>query len=212
MTSGHPNPYRTGGASSRGLRRRSPARRLLPVAVAVWAVLELWLLMVIGNASNGLIVFVVLLAGFVLGALVIKAAGRRAWQRLAESLHPHSGREEGAGRPEPRRGGQALTMLGGLLLMVPGVISDAVGLLCIFPPTAGLLRRAAGRLLARGGGPLSAAYRDGLSARERMRAHRPGGKVVRGQVVREDRPTEQDGEPGRGVDRARRAEDEQGED
>ena len=58
----------------------------------------------------------------------------------------------------------------------------------------------------------SAAYRDGLSARERMRAHRPGGKVVRGQVVREDRPTEQDGEPGRGVDRARRAEDEQGED
>ncbi|RKN44757.1 FxsA family membrane protein [Streptomyces hoynatensis] len=211
MTSGTPNPYRTGGgASSRGLRRRSRARRLLPLGVAVWAVLEFWLLTVIGNATNGLIVFVILLAGFVLGAVVIKIAGRRAWQRLTESLRPPAGREERAGAPEPRRGGNGLTMLGGLLLMLPGLISDAVGLLCIFPPTAELLRRSAGRLLSRGGGPLGAAYREGVSARDRMRMHRPDGKVVRGQVVRdedraagtgEERERGDRGEPGDREDR-----------
>ncbi|MDT0309423.1 FxsA family membrane protein [Streptomyces sp. DSM 44917] len=176
MTTGGAHPYRA-------RRPRRGPWALFPLAIAAWAVAEIWLLLALGEAAGGLTVFLLLAAGVVLGAVVIKRAGQRAWQRLAESVR------SGAG-PRPG-GGQALTMLGGLLLMVPGLLSDVLGLLCLFPPTAALLRRGAARYVERRAGPLTAAFDE---AARRRGPTPPNGRVVPGEVVHDD-PGEDD--PGR---------------
>ncbi|TDC74823.1 FxsA family membrane protein [Streptomyces hainanensis] len=180
MSIGRPNPYGNQGATSvRPVRRRRRALPLLPLAVAAWALLEIYLLILLGDMTSGFVVFLVLLGGLLLGGVVIKRAGSRAWQRLAASLRPE-------GAPADDRGGNGLTMLGGLLLMVPGLLSDLVGLLCLFPPTAALLRKGGARYLRRRGGPLGEAYREARVARDRMRMRRPDGRVVSGEVVSEE--------------------------
>lgn len=65
---------------------RSRLRTFLPLGIAAWLVLEIWLLTVVAGATSGFLVFLLLLAGLVLGAVVIKRAGRRAFQNLNEAL------------------------------------------------------------------------------------------------------------------------------
>jgi UPF0716 protein FxsA len=139
-------------------------RRFLPLVVAAWAVLELWLLIEVAQLIGWFPLIALLAASVVLGAWVIKRAGMRAL-RAATS-----------GKAEART---AVSIAGGLLLIVPGLLSDLLGLACLFPPTAALLRRSSSRLLTRGGGPLGDAYR----MQEQMRIHRPDGKVVPGEVI-----------------------------
>ncbi|MFI8998797.1 FxsA family membrane protein [Streptomyces sp. NPDC053542] len=163
--------------------QRSRARRLVPLGIAVWVVLEVWLLTLVGGAAGGLTVFLLLVAGVVLGGYVIKRAGRRAWQNLAGAFQ-----QPGAdpAKPAPETGGgNMLPMLGGLLLMCPGLVSDAAGLLCLFPPTRKLLQRRLERLLARQASATPGSFGDAFQ-QARMRA--PDGKVVPGEVVRDDEP------------------------
>ncbi|MGD9484331.1 FxsA family membrane protein [Streptomyces sp. TRM70308] len=186
---------RDGGPATGGPRTRPRARvrALLPLAVAAWAVLEVWLLLLVGDAAGGLTVFLLLAATFVLGAAVIKRAGRRALRTLTEALQP-PGTAPGPAAARPSRtpsGGHAPAVLGGLLLMLPGLLSDAAGLLCLFPPTAALLRRGTDRWLARrasaaGTGSLGEALRQARTAGDQARMRRPDGKVVQGEVVRDD--------------------------
>ncbi|GGR19465.1 membrane protein [Streptomyces netropsis] len=167
--------------------KRGRARRLIPLAVALWAVLEIWLLMMVADAAGGLTVLALLVGGVLLGGFVIKRAGRRAWQRLTESLQPPKAPEAGqAPGATGGAGGNGLTMLGGLLLMVPGLISDAAGLLCLFPPTRALLRKG----LERGVDRRAAAFGPGTlgDAFQQARMHQPDGKVVQGEVIRDDEP------------------------
>ncbi|WP_129838279.1 FxsA family membrane protein [Streptomyces sp. RFCAC02] len=187
MTTGSPSPYRDTGRGTAGSPtgpRRRRRRPWAPIAVAVWALLEIWLLTLVGRAAGGMTVFLLLVAGAVVGAIVIKRAGRRAWARLTEGLRPPGAGTQGGATAT--RGGNGLTMLGGLFLMVPGIISDVVGLLCVFPPTARLLRRTAGGYLARRRGPVGEAFRDARWARDRARVRRPDGRVVPGEVVRDE--------------------------
>ncbi|MEV6943575.1 FxsA family membrane protein [Streptomyces sp. NPDC051172] len=171
MTTGAPTPTHPTRP------RRSRLRTFLPLGVAAWAVLEIWLLTVVAGASSGLTVFLLLLAGFVFGAAVIKKAGRRAFQNLNETLQ-RGGTPQGGG-------GNGLLMLGGLLLMIPGLISDAVGLLLLIPPVQKALSRFTERTLdrkLRAAGPGS--FGDAF---QQARIHRPDGKVVQGEVIRDER-------------------------
>jgi UPF0716 protein FxsA len=199
MTTGTPSPYdpRRGqeGAAPGGRPtrpRRSRARSLLPLAAAAWAALEIWLLLLLADAAGGLTVLAVLVAGFLAGSAVVKRAGRRAWRNLADSVQQvqEQMRDPAAGPgptpPATPRGGTGTAMLGGLLLMVPGLASDAAGLLCLFPPTAALLRRGASRLAGSGG--LGQTFQQARTAQDQVRIHRPDGKVVQGEVVRDDDP------------------------
>ncbi len=79
MTTGAHGPYPA-------RPRRSRLRTLLPLGVAAWLVLEIWLLTLVAGASSGLVVFLILLAGIVLGSYVIKRAGRRAFRNLTETV------------------------------------------------------------------------------------------------------------------------------
>ncbi len=163
--------------------RRSRLRTFLPLGIAAWLVLEIWLLTLVAGASNGLVVFLVLLAGFVLGSIVIKRAGRRAFRRLSEALQQQqSGVVPAAARPNSE--GNGLMMLGGLLLMIPGLVSDAVGLLLLLPPVQKAVSRSAERTFERklreaDPGTLGGAF-------QQARMHRPDGKVVQGEVIRDE--------------------------
>lgn len=207
MTSREPYPYDPpddgqGSGRDANARRgsggpgRSRAARLLPLGVAAWALLEIWLLILIGETAGALAVFGLLVGGLLLGVFVIKRAGRRAWRRLAESVQEaQQAAQTGKATPQSAErsgGGNALTMLGGLLLAVPGLVSDVAALLCLFPPTAGLMRRSTQRYLERrsgfASGSIGDAYQQARRAEEQMRMHKPDGKVVQGEVVRDDEP------------------------
>ncbi|MFJ9816991.1 FxsA family membrane protein [Streptomyces sp. NPDC101151] len=178
MTTGAPT-----SAPTTSRPRRSRLRRYLPLGLAVWLVLEIWLLTQVAGAAGGLTVFLLLVAGFVAGSVVIKRAGRRAFQSLNEVL-------QRGGSPS-RGGGNGLMMLGGLLLMIPGLISDAAGLLLLLPPVQKAVSRYTERALDKS---LRRAAPGSLGdAFQQARIHRPDGKVVQGEVIREDRP--EPGEP-----------------
>ncbi|MDN0196301.1 FxsA family membrane protein [Streptomyces sp. S.PNR 29] len=162
--------------------RRSRLRTFLPLGVAAWLVLEIWLLTVVAGASSGLVVFLLLVAGFVLGSVVIKRAGRRAFRNLTETLQQQQAGVMPTARPNSE--GNGLMMLGGLLLMIPGLISDAAGLLLLLPPIQKAVSRYAERTFDR-------KLRDAASgtlgdAFQQARIHRPDGKVVQGEVIRDE--------------------------
>ncbi|WP_026328356.1 FxsA family membrane protein [Streptomyces sulphureus] len=206
MTSRAPNPFESpreepGGGDGRptGPGRRRRGVSFLPLGVAAWAVLEIWLFTVVADAAGWGLVLLLLVAGFFAGAVAIKRAGRRAWRNLTDAVQKAQAAAARGEAPETEKDaehrGNGLAMLGGLLLMIPGFVSDVAGLLCLFPPTARLLRRGTVRLLERRTGGLGDAYQQARRAEEQVRMHRPDGKVVQGEVVRED---EQDGgDPGR---------------
>ncbi|MGW0859465.1 FxsA family membrane protein [Streptomyces sp. NPDC002690] len=178
MTTGTPPPNRP---------RRSRVRRFLPLGIVAWLVLEIWLLILVADAAGGFTVLLLLVAGFVCGAAVVKKAGRRAFSNLTETLRQAPGQpgaEEGRPEPQPAARGNGFLMLGGILLMIPGMLSDLAGLLLLVPPVrkalSGLTERALERRMrAASPGSLSGAFHQ-------ARMHRPDGKVVQGEVIRED--------------------------
>lgn len=170
MTTGAPTP------TYPARPRRSRLRTFLPLGIAAWLVLEIWLLTVVADATSGLVVFLLLLAGLVLGSVVVKRAGRRAFQALNEAL-------QRGGTPESG-GGNGLMMLGGLLIMLPGLISDALGMVLLIPPVQKALSRYAERTVDR---KLREATPGSFGdAFQQARMHRPDGKVVQGEVIRDE--------------------------
>jgi UPF0716 protein FxsA len=149
--------------------RASRLKRFLPLLVVAYVLLELWLMVIVAEQIGWLLVLLLLLAGFVAGASVIKRAGLKAFAAVRKG----GALPEGDART-------AVAMAGGVLLMIPGFITDVLGLLCLVPPVARRLQRAPMALLRRG--PLG----DAVRLQEQVRMHRPDGKVVQGEVVQED--------------------------
>jgi UPF0716 protein FxsA len=77
---------------------------------------------------------VVLLAGSVLGLWLARREGMRAVRALAEAA-----RDGRVAHVELTDG--LLVAMGGLLLVVPGLVTDVAGLLLLLPPTRSLARR-----------------------------------------------------------------------
>ena len=104
----------------------------------LWAALELFVAIRVADAIGVLATVVLLLLSWPLGSWALRSQGRAAWRRLGEAVS--AGRSPGR---EVLDG--ALVLVGGILLIVPGFISDALGALALLPPTRALMRR----LLAR---------------------------------------------------------------
>ncbi len=119
---------------------------LLIVLFIVVPLVELYVIIQVGQAIGVLPTIGILLADSLLGSWLLRNQGRLAWRRFAETLQ--------AGRPPAREvidGG--LIILGGALLLTPGFVSDLFGLALLLPPTravirAFLARRLAGRMTA----------------------------------------------------------------
>ncbi|WP_069772016.1 FxsA family membrane protein [Streptomyces sp. LUP30] len=175
MTTGSPiRAYPTDARPRRPQPRRSRLRTFLPLGLAAWLVLEIWLLTVVAGATSGPAVLLILGAGFVLGVVVIKRAGRRAFQNLNEALR--------RGQAPRKGGGNGLMMLGGLLLMIPGLASDAIGLLLLLPPVQKAVGAYGERKLREAAGTPGSLG----DAFQQARIHRPDGKVVQGEVLRDE--------------------------
>ncbi|MFE6460324.1 FxsA family membrane protein [Streptomyces cinereoruber] len=181
----------TGVPPSPAPNKRSRARTFLPLGLAAWLVLEIWLLTVVADAAGGPTVLALLVGGAVLGTVVVKRAGRRAFRNLTSTFQQAQEAARTGGVPvAPERTGaedrNGFLMLGGLLLILPGLVSDAVGLLLLIPPVRSFLGRRAEKAVER---RMSAASPGSLQdAFQQARIHRPDGKVVQGEVVREDAP------------------------
>lgn len=182
----------TTGAPPPTAPRRSRARTYLPLAVAAWLVLEIWLLTVVADAAGGFAVLGLLLGAGLLGAVVIKRAGRRAFANLTRTMQQQTGQDAAPPTALARAEGNGLLMLGGLLLMLPGIVSDVAGLLLLLPPVRTGLGRFAERSLER---RVNAAVPGGLgNAFQQARMHRPDGKVVQGEVIRDGAAPRRDDE------------------
>ncbi|MCX4524723.1 MULTISPECIES: FxsA family membrane protein [unclassified Streptomyces] len=174
----------TGVPTSTAPRRRSPARTFLPLAVAAWLILEIWLLSLVAGQAGGLAVAALLAGAMVLGVVVIKRAGRRAFKNLTETFQ--QAQQGVAPTAQQPGGGNGLTMLAGLLLIMPGLLSDLAGLLLLLPPVRAFVSRRASRSLER---KMAAAPSGSFGdAFQQARIHYPDGKIVQGEVIREDRP------------------------
>ncbi|WP_347354103.1 FxsA family protein [Intrasporangium sp.] len=161
-----------------------PRRRLRPTRVAGLVLLGLLILEVLAirfvtQQIGGGPTFLLLVATSALGGWVVAHEGRRRWHALDEAVR--------AGRPPEREVADGiLVLLGGLLLLLPGFVSDVFGLLLVLPPTRALARRLfvllLGRhLLVRVAGHPGAGFGPGSG---------PGSgaanQVIEGHVVRDD--------------------------
>jgi len=114
---------------------------LLLVAFVVVPLLEIWVIVQVGQAIGVVPTLVLLLVDAVLGTWLFRREGRKAWAALREAIAEHRvpAREVADG---------ALVVVGGAFLLSPGFVTDGVGVLCLLPPTRALLRRALTRVVA----------------------------------------------------------------
>lgn len=101
----------------------------------VWPIVELFVAIQIAQAIGVLLTVVLLIAGWPVGLWLMKAEGRLARRRLSTAV------AQGVA-PGREVLDAALVVLGGLLLIIPGFITDALGLSLLIAPTRGLIRRA----------------------------------------------------------------------
>jgi UPF0716 protein FxsA len=180
-----------GGAGAPGAAPDSRAGRgltvplLLVVALVGVPILELYVLLQVGQVLGVLPTLVLLVLMSLVGAWLLRREGTRAWQAFRGALA--SGR-----LPAKEVADGALVILGGALLLTPGFATDAFGLCCVIPPTRAVLRRLLTRAVAQ---RLQVGGVVGGLAAERLRREtgpapgRPGrggrGDVVDGEVTSE---------------------------
>ena len=116
---------------------------MILLLLILWPVAELLVVIAVAEAIGVLYTILLLLVTWPLGSWVLRSQGAAAWRRLSAAVA--EGRSPGR---EVLDG--ALVLIGGLLLIIPGFISDAFGVLALLPPTRTLLRRQlAGHLQSR---------------------------------------------------------------
>lgn len=128
---------------------------VLVLLFIVVPIVELYVLIQIGQAIGALPAIALLILDSVIGALLLRAQGRAAWRRFNRTLT--EGRMPGR---EVIDG--VLVIFGGALLLTPGFLTDILGLVLLLPPTRALVRRV---LVARFGGRLVTNATAGASSR-----------------------------------------------
>ena len=98
-----------------------------------WFAAELFVVIEVAGVIGVGATILLLILSWPIGAWALKTQGRAAWRRLSDAVA--AGRSPGR---EVLDG--VLVLLGGLLLIVPGFISDILGALALLPPTRALLR------------------------------------------------------------------------
>lgn len=146
----------------------------------LFPLIELAVLIQVGSAIGVLPTLLLIVGSAVLGGVLLRVAGVatawRARERLARGELPEQEMLEGL-----------LIAVGGGLLLLPGFISDVIGLLCLLPPVrrllVGALRRRAEEQALR-----QRAFADELAARAgQPRPDTDRLNVIEGEYERRDR-------------------------
>jgi UPF0716 protein FxsA len=148
------------------MRRRIPWW-VLALLFVVLPIVEIYVLIQIGQVIGAGWTVLLLVADAFLGSYLVKHEGARTWRALREALDrgrmPHRELADGA-----------LVLIGGTLLVTPGFVTDIFGFFLILPVTRPVARRILSGLVAR-------KLLGSASARTRRR---PGpDSVVQGEVV-----------------------------
>jgi UPF0716 protein FxsA len=100
----------------------------------LWPAVEIFVFVEVGQAIGWLLAVVLLLATSVLGAQLLRIQGRAAIERVTLAVSEHR-------TPARAAIDGLLGFLGGVLLVIPGFVTDALGVLLMLPPTRALTRR-----------------------------------------------------------------------
>ncbi len=107
---------------------------LLVLAFIVVPLVELWVIIEVGGLLGLWPTIALLLVDSILGAVLVRREGSRAWKKFREALA--AGRVPG---DEIVQG--ALLLFGGALLLTPGFVTDIAGLALVLPITRGPVAR-----------------------------------------------------------------------
>ena len=149
------------------MNRRFPWGLLL-LAFITMPILEIYVIIQVGQVIGAWWTIAILIADSVFGSWLLRREGRRAWTALQVAL------SEGR-MPTKELADGILIVIGGTLMITPGFVTDAFGMLAILPFT----RPGARRVLT---GFLS---RRMVATPWTRNAQRPGpsGDVVQGEVI-----------------------------
>jgi len=109
----------------------------VPLLVALFIavpILELYVILEVGSLIGVGPTLAIIVAGALLGSLLLRRQGRSAWRRFNRALGE---RRFPAGEVAD---GLAIA-IGGALLLTPGFVTDAAGLLLLIPPTRAIVKR-----------------------------------------------------------------------
>ena len=147
---------------------------------AIWLLLllvEILLILLVARTIGTAQTVLLLIATSVLGGWLVRHEGVRAWQALASAA-------TGDGRvPSGRLGDSALILAGGILLFVPGFLTDLVGLVFVLPFTRPLARLLLARMIARRLVRLPSGVFVGRFPTGSRRGDLGGPDVVQGEIV-----------------------------
>jgi UPF0716 protein FxsA len=110
---------------------------VVPILVLVFLVVplvELYVLIQVGQEIGALNTIGLLLVIAVVGAWLAKREGLGVWRRINDQVR--------AGKvPGPELVDAFLILLAGALLVTPGFVTDVLGVVLLLPPTRALVRR-----------------------------------------------------------------------
>jgi len=150
------------------MSRRRITTAALFVAFVVVPLVEIYVLIQVGQVIGPWWTILLLILDSLLGSWLIKREGGRAWQALRTALQ--TGR-----MPARELADGGLILVGGTLMLSPGFVTDALGILLILPFTRPVARRLLTRVVAQ----------RLVSRNARRPGPGSGGSVVRGEVVDE---------------------------
>lgn len=157
---------------------------MLPLLVLLFIavpIAELAVIIQVGQEIGILPTLAILIVDSVFGSLLLRSQGRAAWRRFTTTLQ--------SGRPPAREVlDGALVLVGGVLLLTPGFITDILGFSLLLPPTRAVFRRLLSRRLMH-------RMVVGMTGAGRPGVRRPGGPPpgggpgdIEGTAVEADRP------------------------
>ena len=175
-------PVGSAGAS-RPRRLRPPRGRrwsvLLVVMLLVIPLLEVLVIIAVGRAIGGWPTFALLLAESAFGAWLVRHEGARAWAALQEALT--TGR-----MPSRQLADAALVLVGGVLLLAPGFLTDVVGFFLVIPLTRPLARGLLETVVARrllGGVYAPGGFDPGFGPASTRPQSRAADDVIEGEIL-----------------------------
>lgn len=109
---------------------------MLPLLVVLFIavpIVELFVIIQVGEAIGVLPTLAILILDSILGSMLMRSQSRAAWRRFNEAI--------AAGRPPAREVlDGVLVIFGGALLLTPGFVTDIFGLAFLLPPTRAVVR------------------------------------------------------------------------
>jgi len=106
---------------------------MLLVLLLLWPIAEVFVVVKVAEAIGVLLTVALLIVTWPLGMWALRSQGRIVWRRFAAAVLE--------GRPPAKEViDGAFVLLGGGLLIVPGFLTDALGIVLLAPPTRAVLR------------------------------------------------------------------------